>query len=83
MEFTELSPEQVSQVNAAKTSGSYRTVLEAFIESPAQSADVTNLFPGKKTSTVVQGFKSAQRKNQNLAGVKVGTIGDIVALLKQ
>lgn len=82
MEFTQLDPTVLAEIQAARTSGSYKQALTEFAASDVSATDVSGAFPGKKVTTIAAGLKNAQRKDDAFSGIKVYNVGDVVALVK-
>ena len=71
MDFKQLTPEQIAQLNTETGGPSYAKVLQGFVDAGIAGADLSNEFPGKTLKTVASGLKNAQRKSSAFNNVRV------------
>lgn len=81
MEFTELDPTVLAELQSGRGGTSYKQVVEDFLASSVGAADVGATFSDRKPGAVSAGLKNAIRKH-SIAGVEVRSSGSVVALIR-
>jgi hypothetical protein len=80
---TPLSQDQIDALlGSVRERGAYKRVFNEFLASEDLGINVTELFNGKKSSTVYQGFNNVKKEQEN-DSIRVINHEDTVYLIKQ